>query len=59
MNPKRIQPVKSVLEEENLDALVCRLPENVLFLSGYLPLLGWSFLVFPLEERPVCIVPHT
>ena len=43
---------------ERLDALVCRLPENVLFLSGHWPLIGWSFLVLPLDGNPVCIVPH-
>ena len=46
------------MEKENLDALVCRLPENVVFLSGHWPLNGWSFLVFPREGRSVCIVPH-
>jgi len=46
------------MEKENLDALVCRLPENVVFLSGYWPLNGWSFLAFPREGKPVCIVPH-
>ena len=58
MNTQRIQQVKSVMEKENLDVLVCRLPENVVFLSGHWPLIGWSFFVFPLEGRPVCIVPH-
>ncbi len=58
MNTQRIQQVKSIMEKENLDAIVCRLPENVLFLSGHWPLLGWSFLVFPLEGLPVCIIPH-
>lgn len=58
MNAERINRVKNQIQEENLDALVCRLPENVLFLSGHWPLCGLSFLVFPLEGKPVCIVPH-
>ena len=58
MNNQRVQQLKNAMEKENLDALVCRLPENVLFLSGHWPLIGWSFLVFPREGRPVCIVPH-
>lgn len=55
---ERLRRVRQVMERENLDALVCRLPENVLFLSGHWPLLGWSWLWFPREGRPVCIVPH-
>ena len=47
------------MEKDNLDVLVCRLPENVVFLNGYWPLSGLSFLVFPLEGKPVCIVPHS
>lgn len=46
------------MADEKVDVLVCRLPENVVLLSGHWPLNGWSFLVFPLEGRPVCIVPH-
>jgi len=38
---------------------VCRLPGNVLFLSGYWPLCGWVFYIFPVNERPVCILPDT
>jgi Xaa-Pro dipeptidase len=43
---------------QRLDALVCRLPENVVMLSGHWPLIGWSFLVFPVDSTPVLIVPH-
>lgn len=46
------------MEQDNLDALVLRLPENIVLLSGYWPLNGWSFLVFPRDGKPVCIVPH-
>jgi Xaa-Pro aminopeptidase len=46
------------MEEQRLDALVCRLPENVLFLTGYWPLSGTSFLLFPRDGEPVCIVPQ-
>ena len=58
MDNQRLHQVRSALENENLDALVCRLPENIVFLSGYWPLNGWSFLLFPREGIPVCIVPH-
>ncbi len=42
-----------------LDLLVCRMPENVLFLSGYWPLAGVSILLFPINAEPVCILPMT
>jgi Xaa-Pro dipeptidase len=58
MDTERIDRVRRTLELERLDALVCRLPENVLFLTGYWPLSGISFLLFPREGEPACIVPH-
>lgn len=59
MNELRIEQMRKAMEKERYDAIVCRLPENVLFLSGYWPLCGWVYLVFPLEGEPVCIVPDT
>ncbi len=41
-----------------MDVLVCRMPENILFLTGYWPLSGTSFLLFPREGDPVCILPR-
>jgi len=57
MNNERISRIRSAMEAERLDAIVCRLPENVLFLSGYWPVMGWSFYYLPLEGNPTCIVP--
>jgi len=45
------------MEAERLDALVLRLPENVLLLSGFWPMIGATVLVFPLHGDPVCIIP--
>jgi len=45
------------MESEGLDLLICRSPENVLYLSGYWPITGWSLAVLPLEGEPVLIVP--
>lgn len=58
IDQERLRRVRQVMGRENLDALVCRLPENVLFLSGHWPLVGWSWLWFPREGKPVCIVPY-
>lgn len=57
-NIERFDRMRQAMEAEGLDALVLRLPENVLLLSGYWPMIGASVLVFPLNGRPVCIVPH-
>ena len=59
MNTERIESTSRAMEEQGFDALVCRLPENVLLLSGYWPLCGWVFYVFPREGRPVCILPNS
>lgn len=45
------------MEDARLDALVLRLPENVLLLSGYWPMLGASTLVFPREGDAVIHIP--
>ncbi len=58
MDTVRIARVKQAMQREKLDVLVCRLPENVLPLSGHWPMLGWSFMVFPLESGPLCVIPQ-
>jgi Xaa-Pro dipeptidase len=49
--------MRLAMEAAQLDALVLRLPENVLLLSGFWPMIGAAFLVFPLRGDPVCIIP--
>jgi len=49
--------IKQAMEKEGLELLICRNPENVLYLSGYWPITGWSLVVLPLEGEPVLIVP--
>ncbi len=46
-----------VMAAEKLDAIVCRLPENVLLLTGYWPICGWAFAVLSSQGEAVCIVP--
>ena len=45
------------MEEARLDALVLRLPENVLLLSGFWPMIGAATLVFPREGDATLIAP--
>ncbi len=49
--------VRAALAKSNVAALVCRLTENVVLLSGYWPILGRSVVVFPAEGQPVLIAP--
>ena len=58
MDSERLKRTREAMVKQGLDALICRLPENVLLLSGHWPLIGWSFLLFPAEGRPLCVVPH-
>ena len=54
---QRIGTVQALLEERKIDALVCRLPENVLLLTGYWPVQGLSYVVFPREGEPAMVLP--
>ena len=47
------------MQKAELDAIICRLPEHVLLLSGYWPLCGMSYIIFPVEGDPIFIVPHS
>lgn len=58
MDTERLYRAKHAMTHAGLDALVCRLPENVLLLSGHWPLTGMTFLYFPADGKPLCVVPH-
>jgi Xaa-Pro dipeptidase len=54
----RHQRVRAALAEAKLDALICRLPEHVVLLSGYYPNVGASIVVFPAQGEPVLLMPR-
>ena len=58
LDHERLTRIKQAMARDQLDALVCRLPENVLLLSGHWPLAGMTFLYFPADGTPLCVVPH-
>jgi Xaa-Pro dipeptidase len=58
MNTERLERMRRAMELARLDALVLRLPENVLLLSGFWPMIGASTLVFPREMPPAILIPH-
>lgn len=58
MDSVRVELTRRAMAEAGLEALIVRLPENVLLLSGHWPLVGASFLYFPAVGRALCVVPH-
>ena len=57
-NEARLTRMRQAMEAQKFDALILRLPENVLLLSGHWPMIGAAFLIFPLEGKATCIVPE-
>jgi Xaa-Pro dipeptidase len=54
---ERIERTRKAMQQQKIDALVCRLPENIVMLTGYWPMNGFAFLVFPADREPILIVP--
>jgi Xaa-Pro aminopeptidase len=52
----KLERVRSLLAEEELDAIVVRAPDNVLYLTGYWCMKGYDAVVFPRDGEPVLIV---
>jgi Xaa-Pro aminopeptidase len=54
----RIDWIQNTLREENLDALVCSLPANVLLLTGYWPVVGTSIAIVFRDLPTILIIPE-
>ncbi len=52
----KLQRVQALMAEQELDALVVRAPDNVLYLSNYLCMKGYDVCLFPREGDPTLIV---
>ncbi len=59
MDKKRTDRMKKIMREAGIDVLVCRLPENIVYLSGYWPVFGSSCIIFPVDGDPVLILPFS
>ncbi len=55
---QRVDRIIRRMRTSGLDALLCRLPHNVLMLTGYAPVVGNSFAFFLLEGEPALLVPE-
>ncbi|MGZ8716615.1 MAG: M24 family metallopeptidase, partial [Gaiellaceae bacterium] len=51
----KLERVRALMEEEGLDALVVRAPDNVLYLTNFWGMKGFDACVFPREGEPVLI----
>jgi Xaa-Pro dipeptidase len=52
----KLDRVRGLMAEEDLDALVVRTPDNVVYLSNYWCMKGYDIVVFPREGDPTLIV---
>jgi Xaa-Pro aminopeptidase len=51
----KLDRVRSLMAEEDLDALVVRAPDNVLYLSNFWGMKGYEAVVFPREGEPTLV----
>ena len=51
----KLDRVRALMAEQDLDALVVRAPDNVLYLSNFWPMKGYDAVVFPREGEPTLI----
>ncbi len=51
----KLQRVRSLMKDQDLNALVVRAPDNVLYLTNYWCMKGYDAVVFPAEGEPTLI----
>lgn len=54
----RLERLREKMKAAGLDALVCRLPENVVYLTDYWPHHGFSVAVLTKSDKPLLFVPE-
>ncbi len=59
MDLERTNRMKKIMGEAGIDVLVCRLPENILYLTGYWSVFGCSCVIFPANGDPTLILPFS
>lgn len=55
----KLERVRTLMAEQDVDALVVRAPDNVLYLSNFLPMKGYDLVVFSREGEMtlICLEP--
>ena len=56
MDTERIRRLQTALREAKLDALILRLPENIVMSFGVWPMNGFSYAVFTAEAGPLVLI---
>src|SRR5271166_809367 len=54
----RLRRIRDALDGAGLEAVICSLPENVLLLSGYWPVVGDALAIATREGRVAVIAPE-
>lgn len=54
----RVRRLQELMVESEIDCLVCRLPENVVFITEYWPVHGISIAVLPQDGKPTLLIPE-
>jgi Xaa-Pro dipeptidase len=56
LDQEKWQRVRQMMERNNLDAIVARAPDNVLYLTNYWTMKGYDLTIFPREGDPTLLV---
>lgn len=56
LDQEKWRRVRQMMEGHNLDALVARAPDNVVYLTNYWTMKGYDLVVFPREGDPTLLV---
>lgn len=59
MDTERVSRLQKLMAQEGIDVLLCRLPENVLYATGYWPVIGASLAVVPANGDATLIMPFS
>ncbi len=53
----KLSRVRAMMKDQGISALVCRAPDNVVYLSNYWCMKGYDAVVFPAEGEPIlCVI---
>ncbi|MCX8025301.1 MAG: aminopeptidase P family N-terminal domain-containing protein [Thermanaerothrix sp.] len=54
----RVEKLQRLMQKEDISVIICRLPENVVYITDYWPHHGISVALLPREGKPVLFVPE-
>ena len=56
LDQEKWRRVREMMERNDLDAIVARAPDNVLYLTNYWTMKGYDLAIFPREGEPTLLV---